>query len=107
MGSTTNWDLTLHENLGEYREGVPIATELMSPLRCELNLTDTSVQQMKASYLSQQSPVSFTIVEPDHEVRPFTPDNDVAETSMQDQGGQPAVEVMDQYVPNNLFQLLI
>lgn len=103
-----NWNRTLlHPDLGKVREGLPMVTELMTPMRCELNLTDTSVQQMKASYLSQQSPVSFTVAETDHEVRAFALEQQAAESSVQDHGGQPAVEVMDQYVPNNLFQMLI
>ena len=87
MGSTKNLELIIHEGLDEFRGGAPLGQEMISPLKCELNLTDTSVQQMKASYLSQQSPVSYTIVEPDHEVRAFALDDEVAESSMQEHDG--------------------
>ena len=94
MGNTKHWGLIRHEDGAESRSGLPLTQDMMSPLHCELNLTDTSVQQMKASYLSQQSPVSYTVVEPDHQVRAFALDNEVAESSMQEHEA-PAVEVIE------------
>ena len=83
---------------------------MMSPTKCDVNLTDTSIQQMKESYLNQQSPVSYH-AEEEQEVEAF----EVA-VEVQEIEEEPIFEQMEDVAkafgnahepPNNLFQFLI